>query len=227
MSFPQINLRSTARDGTDYGGMVSADGAVRILSAQTPTPAVPVVTVPTGSFTAGTRSLVMAAGIAANAEIYQFNYTPPNLLIAVVRSITLSADCDDTAFAAGSCLFQVIVARSWTIAGTGGAVATVDGNNTKMRTSFTTGSYAAIRTATTLALGAGTKTLDTTGIASFAGGVPAVAGQAIVPSMRVFNGKSYPLILAPNEGFVITQTVPITGTWKFSVSVKWDELVTY
>lgn len=211
-----VNIRSTAQDGQDYGAIVDSSGSLRVLSVP------PVVL---GSYSVGTRSAIMAAGISADTEIYQFLYTGATL--AVIRSIHISAGNDGTAFAAGSCLFQAIVARAWTVAGTGGGTATITGDNMKLRTSFASTAVGEIRTATTAALGAGTKTLDATGIGSFAGGVPAVAGQTIVPFTQLFDGTSYPLVLANNEGFVITQTVPATGTWKFSVNVKWDGVTAY
>ncbi len=88
-----------------------------------------------------------------------------------------------------------------------------------------------MRIASTAALGGGTVTLDTDGIARATGSVTAVAGVPLVnPSTVMYNCEGmgeYPIVFAANEGFVIQATVPATGTWTFSVDVKWYEVSSY
>jgi hypothetical protein len=86
-----------------------------------------------------------------------------------------------------------------------------------------------VRVASTAALGAGTKTLDGNDFATITGSVTAVAGVPLInPSTSVWmrnTADEYPLFFAQNEGFVIRATVPATGTWTFSVSIEWSEIV--
>jgi hypothetical protein len=88
--------------------------------------------------------------------------------------------------------------------------------------------------ATTAALGAGTKTLETTALATAlaAGPITASLDGKIIPAGTILweadAGGQHPLVLAQNEGFVITVPgVPATGTWSATVSVDWAEVTAY
>lgn len=186
-----------------------------------------------GSYTIGMTSGVMAAGLAANAEIFQFHWSnTPNL--ALIRRVTISAANAGTAFAAGVATFGMRAARAFTAVGSGGTIATLSGNDQKRRTSFGTTlltTAADVRVASTAALGAGTKTLDNNDLSSITVGVLATAGTVLAPCPSDlyapnFSGE-WPLVLAQNEGFVIRATVPATGTWTFSVTVEWTEIASF
>lgn len=90
-----------------------------------------------------------------------------------------------------------------------------------------------IRIATTAALGAGTKTLESLPMATLAAPGPITAslnGQIIAPGTVLWEAESangdHPLLLVNNEGFSIRSVaVPITGTWSIGVAVDWIELV--
>ena len=92
-----------------------------------------------------------------------------------------------------------------------------------------------IRIATTAALGAGTKTLESNSMASIVAPGPITAslnGQIIAPGTVLFEPDQgdgeHPLLLAQNEGFVIRSVaVPATGTWRFSVYMVWTELAAF
>lgn len=185
-----------------------------------------------GEYTACARSGVMAAGLAADAEIYQFrtNVTGVTLKQILVTEVSLWALTDTTGFTAGSFVFRLSQARLWSGSGTGGSTLTFTGNNSKLRTTMpgtilsTAGS--GVRIATTAALGAGTKTLDLNGVRELAGVVGTGAFASMVSPLGMLIGSAvpnYPLVLTTNEGFVITATVPATGTWTFGVSVRWEE----
>ena len=105
---------------------------------------------------------------------------------------------------------------------------------------FSTG----FRLATTAALGAGTKTLDTLPLGACFGNVgstPAIAeyfipkgggasgtGGAGVTLMNPDAGNGeHPLVLAANEGISIRGTVPATGTWIATFLVKWAEVTAF
>lgn len=182
---------------------------------------------PVGNFGLDLVTGVMAAGLAANSEIFQWRWTDATRFCAI-RSVSLFAG-SIVAFAAGAFQFELVPARGFTVDGTGGATATITTNNGKLRTNYgTTLLTSAPRIATTQALGVGTKTLDAQGIGMIGGSVPAVAGNPLVsPAAELKRAAGFPLILAANEGFVIRATVPATGTWTGGVNVEWDEVNTY
>lgn len=188
----------------------------------------------------------MAAGFVANSEILQMRWVDATrfcilqqLEIAEFRNIT-------TAFAAGPYNFQAIRSTAWSADGSGGAVPTLTDPQFQLRaatmgaTLFSTG----FRIATTSALGAGTKTLDTLPMAGLFGNVgstPAIA-EYFIPkgggatgtggegyrllSPDIGSGE-HPIVLATNEGISVRATVPATGTWIASVLVKWIEVAAF
>lgn len=179
-----------------------------------------------GSFSVGSASGVMAAGLAGASPIFTFRSAAaagPNML---VRRVLLSAIGLGTAFAAGSALFQMLACRAFTVNDTGGGAATVTTNNGKRRTSFATTAVQDIRVSATATLTAGTRTTDATPLATLFGVCSASASVVMVPPTELIRpyDNDWPLILAPNEGFTIQATVAATGTWSFSVGVDWDEV---
>lgn len=178
-----------------------------------------------GSYCMGLPSGTMAAALSAGSPIFSFRYGGSNL--AIVRSVWMSAGDTSTAFTAGIYHFDMFAARSFSASDSGGTGATLTGNNGKLRTSFATTGLSDFRVASTGTLTAGTRTLDSTELASLAGSVPATAGSDIVPPHSILYHAEVgeqPLQLANNEGFVIQATVPATGTWTFTVNVCWDEV---
>ncbi len=171
---------------------------------------------------------VMAAGLAANSEVLQFRWTHATNLCAI-RSIRFDGAGGIVAFAAGSYRFEAMIARSFTVAGTGGTAATLTTNNAKLRSSFGTTVLGEYRGATTAALTAGTKTLDAQGIGAAAGGLTVNAGDKMSPGVLFdgVHGNTYPIVLATNEGVIIRATVPATGTWTGAFTVVWEELTAY
>lgn len=169
---------------------------------------------------------ILPANLTAASEIYQFRWTS-TATRARILGVQFSAAVDTTAFTAGAAIFDMTVARAWTADGSGGTAATL-ANDSKLRTSQLPSRGAGSRIATTAALGAGTKTLDTQPMGVLIGGASAVAGsQIIVPSdFYIDEATSYgvPLVLANQEGFVIRASVPGTGTWKAGVTVFWAEV---
>lgn len=185
-----------------------------------------------GVYSANARSNVMAAGLAAEAEVFHFRHNVTDLY-TVIREVRLYAFVDTTGFTAGGFIFRLSPARSWTVAGTGGNTIALTGDNSKLRTEYPTTRLTAagsgMRVADTGALGAGTKTKDANGITELAGVVTASAFTAMLPagSLLYDSSLNYPLVLGVNEGFVIGANVPATGTWRFGVSVLWEETKGY
>lgn len=180
------------------------------------------------SMTSGT----IAAALGANSEVFQFRYTGANL--CQVYSIAVSAGANVAATAAALLSLRAVRSQSWTVDGTGGTAATLTGNNSKMRTSMGTTALGTARCATTAALGAGTKTLDTQDVGGVSYGVGTGAITVSVPLIllpltEIFSGYPHPMTFATNEGFSVRSGIinPATMTWAFTVGVYWGEVSTY
>jgi hypothetical protein len=186
-----------------------------------------------GAYCLGQVSGTMAAGLAGNSEIVQMRWIDATRIM-MLRSLKLSAHQQGTAFAAGAIEFNMTVARSWSADGSGGNAIVFSTNNTnKKRTDFPLSLFSdtGVRVASTAALGAGTKTLDTNKAASLVSFVSSIATTAdssplLAPTYLWTRDTSdeYPFIFEQNEGFVVRATVPGTGTWTFGVTIEWCEL---
>lgn len=190
-----------------------------------------------GHYRLSMASGTIAAALAANGELFQFRWTDATRL-AVIHKIMISAGANAAATAAGLVTLEAAVARSFTAAGTGGATATITGNNQKTRTSMGTTLLGEARMATTAALGAGTKTLDSQGIGNVTFGIGTGAITTAVnlnlldkiDLLEMDANQAHPLVLAQNEGFVIKNGAtawPATLTWALGVSVVWAELAAF
>jgi hypothetical protein len=179
----------------------------------------------------------IAAGAGAAAEFVQFRWTSATILAAIL-DVEVTGMRASTAFAAGAIDITATIARSFTVAGTGGGAATITGNNGKARTSHATTALGELRTATTAALGAGTKTLDAQPIGniithSSAGPNAAtpIIGSIYLPKTKLIDADvsdgAHPVLLAQNEGLIIRATVPATGVWNLGLSIVWAEVETY
>lgn len=183
-----------------------------------------------GSYRLSLLSGTMAAGLAANSEVFQFRWSDATRLCVVTSIIWDGLSGSATAFAAGLGKVDVLVARSWTADGAGGTAATLTGNNQKQRTSMGTTLLGAARISSTAALTVGTKTLDAQAIAQYSATFGTATSTQWIPMIDLFHadaGTESPLIFAQNEGFVVRATVPATGTWQFGVTVTWSELAAY
>jgi len=183
-----------------------------------------------GAYRISQLSGTMAAGLAANSEVFQFRWSDATRLCVVTSVIWDGLSGSATAFAAGFGKVDMLVARSWTADGSGGSAATITGNNAKQRTSMGATLLGASRIASTAALGAGTKTLDTQAVSQYSAAFGTGTSVQWVPQFDLFHadpGGESPLVFAQNEGFVVRATVPATGTWQFGVTVAWTEVTAY
>ena len=182
---------------------------------------------------------ILPAALGANSEIYQFRWTSGSA-VALIRRIRISAAVSTTFFAAGVPVqVDMVRSTSWTAAGTGGTAITPAALMRKRNVGGSMGDSAVasgdMRIATTAALGAGTKTLDTLSMSSIAAPGPITAslnGQIIPPGTILFECEvgdgDYPLTMAQNEGFSIRSVaVPATGTWTAAITVEWIEMASY
>src|SRR5438034_1183417 len=116
-----------------------------------------------GAYGIAVRSGIIAAGLAADSEIFQARWVSATK-VCIPRSIQISMARDTTAFAAGRAIFYATHARSWSIDGGGGTPVVFSTNNTnKKRASFPLSAFSdtGMRFSATAALTAGTKTFDT------------------------------------------------------------------
>lgn len=183
-----------------------------------------------GSYRVSGLSGTMAAGLAANAEVFQFRWVDATRLCVVTSVLWDGLSGSATAFTAGFAKVDMMIARSWTADGSGGTTLTLAGNNQKMRSSMNTTLIGGSRIASTAALTAGTKTLDAQAIGQYSAAIGTGTSVQHMPQFDLFHadpGGESPLILSQNEGFVVRATVPATGTWQFGVTVCWTELTAY
>ena len=179
----------------------------------------------------------IAAAIAAGGELFQFRWTDATRL-AVIHKVLISAGANVAATAAGLVTLEMAIARSWSAAGTGGTAATITGNNQKTRTSMGSTLLGEARCATTAALGAGTKTLDSQGVGNLTtgigtGAITVAADLSLFPKTDLLEmdaNEPHPVVLAQNEGFVIRNGAtawPLSMTWALGVTVVWAEIAAY
>lgn len=182
-----------------------------------------------GAYLASFPTGVLPAALAANSEIFQWRFAAAGGILCLIRSVRVTAAVSTTAFAAGVPVsIEGRIARSWTVAGTGGTRTTFGTNDAKKRSSFAQSILTAadVGVATTAALTVGTKTLDGTPF----GGVLWQPGTAVAssPLMSLWERNTsdeYPMLFATGEGFVIRSVaVPATGTWQANITVEWAEL---
>lgn len=190
-----------------------------------------------GHYRLSMASGTIAAALAANGELFHFRWTDATRL-AVVHKVLISAGANVAATAAGLVALEAVIARSWSAAGTGGTAATITGNNQKTRTSMGTTLLGEARCASTAALGAGTKTLDSQGVGNVAigigtGALTTTPVLTLIPKTDLLEmdaNEPHPVVLAQNEGLVIKNGAtawPATLTWNIGVTIVWAEIAAY
>lgn len=180
----------------------------------------------------------IGAGASADSELLQFRWTD-TLRVANIHSVQVTGVRATTAFAAGVIDIKLTRATGWSAAGTGGTSLTLSGPAFELRQAAMGVTGAAdIRVATTAALGAGTKTLDTydmglitTHSSGGVGSATPIIGSIYLPTTELFGADigsgEHPITLEANEGFVVRATVPATGVWNIGLVVKWSEVASF
>ena len=179
----------------------------------------------------------IGAALAANSEVFQFRFLSGTKTWCLVEKVIFDGlGIIAVATAAGPLGFQMVPARAWTAAGSGGTRIAVSGDNLQMETAIANSQVNDIGIATTGALTAGTKTLDANAIGQALGGVGTAAVTAYGPSSIVtpqplFNMEqaSQPLVLANQEGFVIrtSHAGPTALTYVAGFTVQWREVAAF
>lgn len=190
-----------------------------------------------GHYQAAVQSGAIAAAMAANGEVFHARWTDATRF-CLIQKIIITGIRATTAFAAGVIDIKATIARAWTGDGSGGTALTLTGDNQAMRASMGASLFGAIRIATTAALTAGTKALDTQDVGNIithsSGGVGSatpIIGSIYLPHNILFdagvaNGE-HPILLAQNEGIIVRATVPGTGVWNIGVMIKWCEVAAF
>ena len=167
-------------------------------------------------------------GIAANGAVFSLRNIGTNNLI--IRRVGCGVFIF-TAFTTAQVVdFSLIVARSFTASDTGGTAIALTGNNCKHRTSLATVTNIDCRIATTAALTAGTKTLDTNTIGQ-TGGWSTGTANVIAPTLNNLfqhDPSDYPLVLATNEGINIQVLTAMgaAGVGRFYANIEFAEVTT-
>lgn len=191
-----------------------------------------------GYYRAGALSGTIAAALAANSEVFQWRW-PDASNLGLLYKVQVSAGANAAATAAAITGFRLTAARSWTVAGSGGTRLTMTGNNAKLRTSMGTTLTNDIGIASTGALTAGTKTLDSTDLGVVSIGI--LTGAITVQiSGNILNAGDgilldadgegfHPFVAAQNEGVVVRSGVifPAGMTWQLGVHCVWAEAAAF
>ena len=198
----------------------------------------PVTVLPPGASGLGAYRLGLysglTTGLSANDPVFSVRWTDASNTCAIkylrVRMAVI------TGFTAAQQLaFQAKVARSYTVADTGGTSVTLSTNNGKLRSSNASTLFGAAQVliATTGTLTAGTRTLDAQAFLTGHGKTLAAAATVQDASVEgVFDAtgpNADPVILMTGEGIAITNTVAqgAGGTVVWSVDVAWSEHASY
>lgn len=166
-------------------------------------------------------------GVAAAGPVWSFRNTGANLIL--VRRVSIGF-VTTTAFTTAQGLdYQMLRANSFTASDSGGTALFTAGQN-KHRNSFTNITSAPdIRIASTGALTAGTRTLETAGVGIAGGSSTAVGTSMPITDILEQDSGDYPFVLAQNEGFVITNGIAMgaAGVIRLQVSMEYAETAAY
>lgn len=180
----------------------------------------------------------IGAALAANSELFQFRFLSGTKTFALVHKVMLDGiGIVAVGTALGPVGFQLVPARAWTVAGSGGTRIAVSGDNLQMETAAPNSQVNDIGISTTGALTVGTKTLDANGQGQALGGTltgavtTSQSQGAPVPPQALFNSEAsnMPMVFANQEGFIIktTHVGPAALTYTAGFTVEWSEVTAF
>lgn len=190
-----------------------------------------------GHYRVAVQTGAIAAGMSSDGALFSARWTSSSAL-AVITSIRVTGMRATTAFAAGAIDIKATKATGFSASDSGGTALTLTGDQAQMRTSFGASLFGDMRVATTAALTAGTRTLDTQDLGQItthsSGGVGSatpIIGSIYLPRTELFEADVHrgesPLVLTTNEGVIVRATVPATGVWNLGVEMVWAEVTAY
>ena len=180
----------------------------------------------TGAYTVAAANTPMfsmrfVAGSAGQAQIAMIQ----RIALVIVPTVAMTT--------AQQVSYGAYVARSFSAVDSGGAAATLTGNNNKLRTSMTTTQLAAtgdMRISTTGTLTAGTRTLDSQAFAVASAWVPSTLVAQPIQQVILYENFAgdQPLVLATQEGIIINNLILMgaAGVLSIGVTVEWTESAT-
>ena len=171
----------------------------------------------------------VAASTSSAGTIFSFRYVAGGSgTVAIVKRISVGFVCTTAFGTAQQMSYGIFAARGFTASDSGGTALTLTGNNNKMRTSSAS-STALAQIATTGALTAGTRTIDSQPIAMTNFWVPGAGTSLVQTEILNYDAGDYNLVLATNEGFVINNMILMgaTGVGTATVNVEWFEAAAY
>lgn len=169
----------------------------------------------------------LMTGIAANGEIFQARWADSSHL-ALIKYIRISYSVITGFTAAQELAFRADQVTGWSVDGSGGTTITPSATNLKRRMSYPTSKFSALRIATTAALTAGTKTINTQAIAAAARKTMAAAATVQDSDFACevnFDFEGGPIVLAQNDGLIVRNVIAMgaAGTIRGMVSIGWEE----
>lgn len=170
-------------------------------------------------------------GAAANSTVFSFRNISSNLV--AVRRVGVGFIATTGFTAAQVVDFGLLFARAFTASDSAQTAIALTGSNTKVRTSLGALTSVDCRISNTAAVTVGTRTLDTNHLGmngGYAGA--AAAGVILAPSQdNLFshNAGDHPIILAQNEGIVITNITAMgaAGVGRLYVNMELAEMSAY
>ena len=175
-------------------------------------------------------------GVGAGSPVFSMRWAPGTGALCLINNVTISATVTTGFTAQQELEYALFVARGFTVSDAAGTQVIMSGNNQKLRTSMNTSLIASggdMRISSTVALTAGTRTLDSQPLnANSFMAIAATASSAIsnvnIPLFDRYPGE-YPIVLANNEGIVVNNLLAMgaAGVVRLVVSVSWTEVATY
>lgn len=165
--------------------------------------------------------------VAAAGPVFSLRNVGTNLLM--VRRVTVGFVTTTAFTIAQGLAYGMLKANAFSVSDSGGTALYTAGAN-KHRTSFTNIATAPdIRIASTGALTAGTRTLEAVPLAVAAGSSTGVGTSMPNAGLLIHDSGDYPLILASNEGFIITNDIAMgaLGVIRLLVSIEYAEATAY
>lgn len=166
-------------------------------------------------------------GVAANGPVFSFRNLSANPIIVWRLAVTFGTT---TAFTTAQALgYACVFARSFTASDTGGTAIAITGSQNKHRTSLATPTSVDCRISSTAALTAGTRTLDTVALGVAYGSSTGVGTSLPLTQIISNDAGDYPVVLAQNEGLVVTNLIAMgaAGVINLSVNIEFAEATSF
>lgn len=188
-----------------------------------------------GAFQLSATSGLIAAS-AINSTVFSFRWAPGTGQYCLVKRVSLGVMTTTGPTVAQQLSWGLFVARNWLTSDTGGTTLqpaslaqTVTG---KYRTALQSSVLTDARIATTGALSAGSRILDSQPLNSqnaWIGATASGVGTTLVnTNMKSYSINDHPLVLQNNEGFVINLTLAsVVMVHQIIVNVEWAEVNVY